>query len=208
MQSAKPPTGSSVARTLQLHRTPGDLDAVIPQKVVVTAAQAPNTSNVSSWFGTTWHFYLVGSSTWAAQFSVDVSGIFTLFVYSAPDPSLTGCVYSVLDQLTGQLVLGADANGAPYLSFPPTSGTETIQDDCGFGGGGTKPLNFNYAWYIRPYNAAGAAWEFIDAGYNYPFNNFIFRSGPLNAAAVQAAASSAADHLKELPGMFQVKQST
>jgi len=138
------------------------------------------------------------------------SGIFSLFVYSAPDPSLTGCVYSVLDHLTGQLFLGADANGAPYLSFPPTSGTETIADMCWFWCGGTSPLDFNYAWYIRPYNAAGNAWEFSNegpSGYQYPFDNFIFRSGPLNAAAVQAAASSAADHLKELPGMFQVKQS-
>src|SRR5215469_13834986 len=119
MPSAKPPTGSSVARTLHLHRTPRALAAVIPRKVVVTAAQAPNTTDVTSWYNTVWSFYLVGSSTWAAQFSVDDSGIFTLFVYSAPDPSLTGCVYSVLAQLTGQLVMGADANGAPSLSFPP-----------------------------------------------------------------------------------------
>jgi len=207
MPSAKLPAGSSVARKLQLHRTPRALDAVIPQKVVVTAAQAPNTTDVTSWYNTVWHFYLVGSSTWASQFSVDVNGIFSLFVYSAPDPSLTGCVYSVLDHLTGQLFLGADANGAPYLSFPPTSGTETIDDECGFGGGGTSPFDFNYAWYIRPYHATGDAWEFSNASYQYPFNDFIFRSGPLNAAAVQAAASSAADHLQELPGMFQVKQS-
>jgi hypothetical protein len=203
MQSAKAPAESSVARKLQLHRTPSALDAVIPQKVVVTAAQAPNTTNVSSWFGTNWHFYLVGSSTWAAQFSVDVNGNFTLFVYSAPDPSLTGCVYSVLDQTNGVLVLAADANGAPYLSFPPTSGTETIQDGCGFGGGGTHPFDLNYAWYIIPYLAAGDAWEFKNASYGYPFYNFIFRSGLLNAAAVQAAASRAADQLKELPGMFK-----
>jgi hypothetical protein len=205
MPSAQPPAGSSVARTLHLHRTPKALADVLPKKVVVTAAQAPNTTDVTTWYNSSWSFYLVGSSTWAAQFSVDGNGNFTLFVYSAPDPSLTGCVYSVLDQINGVLVLGADANGAPYLSFPPTSGTETIDDGCGFGGGGTSPLDINYAWYIRAYHANGDAWEFWNSAYGYPFSDFIFRSGTLNATAVQTAASSAADHLKKLPGMFQVK---
>jgi hypothetical protein len=147
MPSAKPPAeSSSVSRAFQLHRTPSALAAVMwsAQKVVVTAAQAPNTTDVSSWFGTTWSFYLVGTSTWAAQFSVDVNGNFILFVYSGVDTS--GCHYSVLDQINGVLFLGADSNGAPYLSFPPTSGTETTEDTC-FGRGGTVPLDYNYAWY-------------------------------------------------------------
>jgi hypothetical protein len=206
MTSANLPAGGSEARTWGLHRIPDG--AVIPQEVVVTAAQAPNTNNVISWFNTTWHFYFVGSETWSAQFSVDVNGKFTLFLYSATDPSLVGCLYTVLDQTNGVLFLGHDANGAPYLSFPPTSGTETVHDGCGVGGGGTHPLNYDFAWYIKPYNTAGSAWQFINSNLRYPFNNCIFKSGPLNGAAVQAAASSAADHLKELPGMFQVKQST
>ena len=206
MPSANPPAGGSVERTWGLHRIPPG--AVIPQEVVVTAAQAPNTNNVSSWRNTTWHFYFVGSETWAAQFSVDVNGKFRLFLSSATDPSLVGCLYTVLDQTNGVLFLEHDAKGAPYLSFPPTSGTETVHDGCGVGGGGTHPLNYDFTWYIRPYNAAGSAWQFMNSDLSYPFNNCIFRSGPLSAAAVQAAASSAADRLKELAGMFQVEQST
>jgi hypothetical protein len=208
MPSALPPEGSSVASRFQLHREPDALAAVIPQEVVVTAAQAPNTTNVRSWFGTAWHFFLVGQDTWAAQFSVDANGNFRLFVYTAVDPSLTGCVYTIQDQLTGALFLGHDAHGAPYLSFPPRSGTETIVDECGVGGGGTRPLNFNYVWYVLPYHANGDAWQFINSRYVYPFRNFIFRSGLLNAATAQAAASSAADNINKLPGTFEVNQST
>jgi hypothetical protein len=207
MPSALPPAGGSVERTWGLHRIPPG--AVIPQEVVVTAAQAPNTNNVRSWWNTAWHFYLVGQETWAAQFSVDANGDFTLFVYTAVDPSVTYCVYTIKDQLSGVLFLGHDAHGAPYLSFPPRSGTETILDECGVGPpSGTRPLNFNWAWYIKPYNAAGGAWEFINSGYGYPWSNFIFRSGLLNGAAAQAAASTAADNINKLPGTFEVKQST
>jgi hypothetical protein len=202
MLSAKPPIESSVATTLGLHRTPEALADVIPEKVVVTATQVPNTTTVRSWFGLTYHFYLVGSSTWAAQFSVDGNGHFTLFVYSAVDPSLTGCVYTVLDQTNGVLVLGHDAHGAPYLSFPPTSGTETIDDGCGLGGGGTRPFNYNYAWYITPYYTNRTAWVFSNSKYSYPFNKFVFRSGPLNEPAAETAASSAADRLKAVGGRF------
>jgi hypothetical protein len=178
------------------------------QNVVVTAAQWPNTTDVRSWFGTIWSFYLVGSSTWAAQFSVDGSGNFILFVSSAVDPSLTGlpgCQYSVLDQTKGVLFLGTDASGA-FLSFPPTSGTETTVDTC-FGRGGTVPLNFNWAWVIRPWHdAAGYGWEFLNDSYHSPWNNFIFRNGPINRAAVQAAAGRAVDRLSTLPDVIWVAQ--
>ena len=204
MPSANPPAASSVARKFLFHRIPKALEAVIPQKVVVTAAQAPNTTDVTSWFGTCWHFYLVGSSTYAAQFCVDVNGYFTLFVYNEVDDP---CFYSVLDQQNGVLFLGADANGAPYLSFPDDgSGTETIVDGCGLGGGGTTPHVYTYAWYIEEYNPDGTAWIFRNSDYGSPFNAFLFQSGPLSATAVQAAASSVANRLKKFARIFPVRQ--
>jgi hypothetical protein len=215
MPSAEPSAGSpQTGITSGLHRMPRALAAIMrsPQEVVVTAPGAPNTTNVRSWFNQTFSFYLVGSSTWAAQFSVDAYGKFILHVYSATNTN-TGsgdCFLSIHDQSYGVLSLSTVAGPGgfppPYLWFPCPSGVETIQDTC-FGRGGTSRKALNWAWTIAPANAAGDTWVFSDSRYAYPFNKFLFRKGPLSGAAVQAEASRAVDQLETLPEEFWVEPS-
>jgi hypothetical protein len=175
----------------------------LAKKGVVTAAGAPNTIDVSSWFETSWRFYLVGSSTWAAQFSVDAYGNYVLDLYSSAVDENSGCQYTLWDETYGVLFLKT-YNGAPYLYFSCTSGTETIWDTC-FGQSGTSPNNDSHAWFITALDPAGDAWMFDNANFTYPFNHIEFRSGALGAAAVQAAASRAVDKLSTLPQEFWVE---
>jgi len=200
MPSADPPAGSPpIGWASGLHRRPRALAGVMrsAQRVAVTAAGAPNTTDRNSWGGVTMSFYRVDSSTWAAQFNVDVNLNYRLDLYTSTVDQYSGCQYTIWDVTYGVLWLKT-YNGAPYLYFSCTSGEQTIWDTC-FGHSGTSPYAISHAWFITALNAAGDDWMFDNNNYSGAFNHMEFRSGPLGAAAVQAAASRAVEQLSKLP---------
>ena len=165
-------------------RAPSVAAATIqPVQTAVDTAASPNTNNVNSWWGTVWNFYLPIDAqdiyTYAAQFNVDTNGRFTLFLYSSEEYGVGGNGWYLVDQITGVLSLGT--NPAPYLSFPPASGIETYRNDGNPSVDYTKNINVDYTWSIQPYGTNGA-WEFSNNRFDYPFNDFVFSSGPLSGA--------------------------